>query len=249
MDKNPHAFDPELSLPRSRAFVFRTPQLTCPYLEGRVESRIAVDLTGPDASERYDRLSQTGFRRTGRFAYRPDCLGCSACVSVRVLAEKFRAGRSHRRIQNLNADLKVLERPAVATPEQFWLFRRYQLTRHGDGDMATMDFSDYRAIVEEGLPETRLIEFRKPDGRLVLVGLIDWLRDGPSAVYGFFEPKETRRSLGSLLILWLIEQAQARELPHTYLGYWIAECRKMTYKTRFQPLEGFGEDGWQVIEL
>ncbi|MGB1547517.1 MAG: arginyltransferase [Alphaproteobacteria bacterium] len=249
MDKNPHAFCPEISIPRSQTFVFRTPPLTCPYLDGEIESRLAVDLTGPDASERYDLLSQAGFRRTGRFAYRPDCPGCSACVSVRILADAFQPARSHRRICKLNADLAALEEPASATSEQFWLFRRYQLARHQDGDMATMDFSDYRAIVEEGLPETRLVEFRKPDGRLVLVGLTDWLRDGPSAVYSFFDPKENRRSLGSFLILWLIEEARKRHLPHVYLGYWIAECRKMTYKTRFRPLERFGPDGWQALDL
>ena len=94
-----------------------------------------------------------------------------------------------------------------------------------------------------------MIEFRKLDGQLVLVGLIDWLRDGPSAVYSFFESEETRRSLGSMLILWLIQQARMRKLPHAYLGYWIAECRKMAYKTRFQPLEGFIGDGWQVIDI
>ncbi|MCE2509911.1 MAG: arginyltransferase [Alphaproteobacteria bacterium] len=249
MDKNPHAFRSETPLPRRRSFVFRTPPMTCPYLDGQMESRIAVDLTGPDASDRYDYLSQTGFRRTGRFAYRPNCPDCSACVSVRVLAKDFQATRSHRRIQALNTDLQVSEQSTIATPEQFWLFRHYQLARHQNGDMASMDFSDYRAIVEEGLPETRLIEFRRPNGQLALVGLIDWLRDGPSAVYSFFEPGETRRSLGSFLILWLIEQARRRELPHVYLGYWIAECRKMTYKTRFQPLEGYGRDGWYALDL
>jgi len=263
MDKNPHTFEPEAPLTQASGtqtpgtpapeqtpgLVFRTPSLPCPYLGGNLENRIAVDLTGPHASARYDVLSQAGFRRTGRFAYRPDCLGCAACVSVRVQAAAFQASRSHRRVESLNADLVASERPAMATEEQFWLFRRYQLARHRDGEMARMNFFDYATIVEEGLPETRLIEFRKKDGTLLLAGLIDWLGDGPSAVYSFFDPRESQRSLGSYLILWLIERARIRNLPHVYLGYWIAECRKMTYKTRFRPLEGFGEDGWQPIDI
>jgi arginine-tRNA-protein transferase len=34
-----------------------------------------------------------------------------------------------------------------------------------------------------------------------------------------------------------------------YLGYWVAGSRKMSYKTRFRPLEGFGWEGWQSIEV
>ena len=249
MDKTPRRFDPEISFVQRSASVFRTPQLPCPYLDGKFESRVAIDLTSARASERYGHLSQAGFRRTGWFAYRPDCPDCTACVSVRVLAEGFAPRQSHRRIWKANAELVVSERSPKATDEQFSLFHRYQRARHGDGEMATMDFASYATIVEEALAETRLIEFRKADGTLVLVGLIDWLSDGPSAVYSFFEPKESRQSLGSFLILWLIDQARSRNLPHVYLGYWISECHKMAYKTRFRPIEGFGDFGWKPIGI
>lgn len=248
MDKNPNSFNREKPPSQSLVRAFRTPPLPCPYLDDRVESRIAIDLSGPDASGHYAHLSQAGFRRTGQFAYRPNCPGCTACVSVRILAREFSLNRGQRRIQATNAQLTASEQPQ-ATEEQFQLFRRYQLARHGSGDMARMDFSDYRAIVEEGIAETQLIEFRKEDGTLVLVGLVDWLGDGPSAVYSFFDPDESRRSLGSFLILWLVEQARALDLPYVYLGYWIAESRKMTYKARFRPLEGFGESGWQRLDI
>ena len=248
-EKTPHRFDPEISFAQNAASVFRTPHLPCPYLDGKSESRIAIDLAGGRASERYAHLSQAGFRRTGRFAYRPDCPDCTACVSVRVLAESFSPNRSQRRIWKANEELVASECPPTATDEQFSLFRRYQRARHGDGEMAGMDFASYLEIVEEALAETRLIEFRKADGTLVLVGLVDWLSDGPSAVYSFFEPEESRQSLGNFLILWLIDQARRQNLPHVYLGYWISKCSKMAYKTRFQRIEGFGDFGWKPIDI
>ena len=54
-----------------------------------------------------------------------------------------------------------------ATAEQFQLFQRYQQARHGEGDMATMSFYDYRAMVEDTPIETFIIEFRDPDDRMV----------------------------------------------------------------------------------
>ncbi|MFZ3034246.1 MAG: arginyltransferase, partial [Parvibaculum sp.] len=47
------------------------------------------------------------------------------------------------------------------------------------------------------------------------------------------------------MVLDHIERARAEGLPYVYLGYWVADCRKMSYKMRFQPLEALGMDGWQ----
>ena len=48
-------------------------------------------------------------------------------------------------------------------------------------------------------------------------------------------------------MLWQIEEAKRRELPHLYLGYWIKECRKMNYKTRFQPIEALRDGHWRKM--
>jgi leucyl-tRNA---protein transferase len=49
------------------------------------------------------------------------------------------------------------------------------------------------------------------------------------------------------VIIWLIREAQRRGLRYVYLGYWIAESRKMAYKARFRPAEVFGPQGWQPL--
>jgi arginine-tRNA-protein transferase len=74
--------------------------------------------------------------------------------------------------------------------------------------------------------------------------IADAVGDGFSAVYSFFTPAEPRRSLGTTLILSLIDEALDRHKPFVYLGYWIAKTRKMAYKSRFQPLQFLGPNGW-----
>jgi arginine-tRNA-protein transferase len=137
----------------------------------------------------------------------------------------------------MNADLIVQEMPPRATAEQFHLFQRYQNLRHGDGDMATMSFYDYRAMVEDTPIETSIVEFRHPSGELLGACLTDRLGDGLSAVYSFFSTEMDERSLGTYAILWLISHAVELGLPHVYLGYWVEESRKMAYKAKFRPSE------------
>src|SRR5271165_2668714 len=92
-------------------------------------------------------------------------------------------------------------RAASLTAEQFQLFQRYQQVRHGDGDMASMSFYDYRAMVEDTPIETFIIEFRDQQDRLLCACLGDRLGDGLSAVYSFYAPEHERRSLGTYAIL------------------------------------------------
>ncbi|CAA7622313.1 arginyltransferase [Magnetospirillum sp. SS-4] len=230
-------------------FFFTTAPLPCPYIPGRLERKIVTELNGGDADSLHEALSRAGFRRSHSIAYTPACPGCSACIPVRILVGGFSPDKTMRRIGRVNSELTAARVPAKATAEQFRLFSRYQESRHVGGDMALMGFYDYRSMVEDSPVETFLIEFRQPDGILVAACLADRIGDGLSAVYSFFEPDLARNSLGTYVVLWLIRECRLLGLPHLYLGYWIAESRKMSYKARFKPLEAFGPEGWRVMEL
>lgn len=234
-------------LPHQILTFYRSGPMPCPYLSGRVEQQLFAELSGPMALDVFDELSKGGFRRSHHIIYKPSCAGCSACVPVRIVADRFRPGRTWRKIINRNADLRVTEVGTRITEEQFELFRRYTNRRHGDGEMAKMSRRDYAAMVLSSPIDTVLVEFRRPDRRLVAVCLMDRLAGGLSAVYSFFDPAEDRRSLGSYVILWMIEHARRHDLDHVYLGYWVAGSPKMDYKIRFRPLEGFGPGGWREI--
>ena len=228
---------------------YRTAALPCPYLAGQTERKLITELAGHDALDFYNALSRAGFRRSHHLAYRPACIRCSACVPVRIPVAAFTGSRSLRRIQKANADLAMRTTEPLATLEHYRLFVRYQRSRHADSDMASMTFGDFRAMIEDSPVTSRVIELRLGRGSVLGACLLDVLDDGLSAVYSFFEPEAARRSLGTQLVLALIEVARQRDLPYVYLGYWIADSRKMAYKARFRPLEALGPSGWQRLEF
>ena len=233
--------------PDSFGAFYRTRPHACPYLDGQQESRIFTGLTAEGAGIQYEALTRAGFRRSHAMAYRPACPSCNACVPVRVLARDFVPGRWQRRNLARNADLRERARPARSTSEQYRLFARYLDARHSGGPMADMSAEDYKAMVEETPVETQILEYRDESGKLLAACLTDVLHDGYSAVYSFCEPGEDKRGLGNFMILRLIARAQERGLAFVYLGYWIAESPKMSYKDRFRPIEALGADGWGLL--
>ena len=234
--------------PRRPQFFYTTAPRPCPYLPGRTERKIVTELSGTEAEALHERLSRAGFRRSHNIAYAPVCPGCQACVPIRVVSEDFTPDRTQRRILRANADLTVSEMPARATAEQFTLFQRYQKNRHADGDMAAMGYYDYRAMIEDTPISTGILEFRDAQDRLLGACLTDWLADGLSAVYSFFDTDEDKRSLGTFAVLWLIGRARSLGLPYVYLGYWVPESRKMAYKARFRPSEILMSGAWHRLD-
>ncbi|OHC83916.1 MAG: arginyltransferase [Rhodospirillales bacterium RIFCSPLOWO2_12_FULL_67_15] len=239
-------------------FFFATSPLACPYLEGKMERRVVAELVGRDAAALHDALTHAGFRRSHAIVYAPACTGCDACIPVRIVARDFRRSRTQARIWRSGmAAHGIEERPPIATREQFALFVRYQQSRHAEGDMARMDFEDYRALIEDTPVDTVMIEVRavppvggpmtESPGALVAACLADRVGDGLSAVYSFFEPEHDKDSLGTLMILWLVERARAMGKPYVYLGFWIAACRKMSYKSNFRPIEARTNRGWKLL--
>ncbi len=229
---------------KSLHYFFTTPLMPCPYLPNLMERRVVTGLAGRDVLAVHDALSLSGFRRSHGIAYAPSCPGCQACVPIRVVVDEFKATRTQRRIERMNAGLRWRECAAVATPEQFELFARYQDGRHTDGEMAKMDESDYQALVEDTPVETSLVEFRDDNDVLVAVCLMDKICDGLSAVYSFFDPELERNSLGTYMVVWLIRRSKSLDLPYVYLGFWIGQSAKMSYKANFRPCEKYVDGTW-----
>lgn len=231
-------------------FYLTAPQ-PCAYLDGREERKVFTTLNGDSAVGVNDMLSRKGFRRSQAVIYRPACVGCSACMSIRVPVEGFRPSRTQRRLIRRNADLNRRPCDAWATEAQFALFRRYLNARHADGGMADMDAFDYASMVDETPVNTMVAEYTEETGegeRLVAACLSDILDDGLSMVYSFFEPTLSQRSLGAWMILDHIAMAGEMGLGHVYLGYWVAGSRKMDYKTGYRPFELCNGSTWHRFE-
>lgn len=234
-------------------FYVTAPQ-PCPYLPGRQERKLFTHLTQEKPAALIDNLLRGGFRRSQNIAYMPYCEGCQACVSVRVVVDEFVVTRSMRRAHERATHLEARRVPPEPTSEQFGLFRRYIDARHSDGGMADMTVLDYAMMVEDSVINTFVTEYReKPENPLdsdpdnwplKAVALCDLLTDGISMVYSFYEPGTEQMSLGTYMILEHIAYAKQLGLPYVYLGYWINGSRKMNYKTRYQPQEHLGPNGW-----
>jgi arginine-tRNA-protein transferase len=226
---------------------YRSMPSPCPYIPGQIERKLFTRLDGTAAAELNETLTRAGFRRSHDIVYRPVCPACQACVPVRIPTDLFEPNRSQRKILKRNADLSVIERPAVASEEQYQLFTAYQRGRHADGDMARMSFVDFRAMIQDGSAESRVLELRDRANGLLGAMLVDTLSDGLSAVYSFFDPSAQRRSLGTFAVLAAITLLRRKGKPFLYLGYWISKSRKMSYKSRFQPLQALGPAGWASL--
>jgi len=201
-------------------------------------------LVGEDSQILHDQLTRNGFRRSHGTAYAQACPNCDRCIAMRVRAQEFICSRSQLRIAKRNKGITVNEVSAIANEEQYNLFKSYLTSRHAGGDMENMVFSDYKSLLEENSIETALIEFRQND-RLVSCVIVDKISDGFSAVYSFFDTEfDSRRSLGTYMILWLIDHVKAQNLDYVYLGFWINKCQKMSYKKNFKPFDYFWSGNW-----
>ena len=101
-------------------------------------------------------------------------------------------------------------------------------------------------FINSNIAETKLFVLCDND-KPVCISVIDLLHDGLSAVYTFFEPEYSKLSLGTYAILSLITLGKKHCFEYIYLGFWVEESSKMSYKIKFQPLQGFIDDEWQAL--
>jgi len=232
---------------------FVTSPSPCPYLPGKSERKVFTELKGPHADDLNEALGRIGFRRSQTVAYRPSCVDCRACVSVRVAAQEFAPSKTQSRNLKRNLDLVTSECRPWATAEQFDLLQKYLGQRHPGGGMVGMDEVDYADMVEHTPVSSYLTEYREPadgivPGRLVGACLTDRQSDGLSMIYSFYDPEhEARSGLGNYIILDHIRRAAEEGLPYVYLGYWVDGAARMQYKVRYRPLERLGPDGWERL--
>lgn len=225
---------------------FATPAHDCSYLPDRQATTMFVDPRANVDKRLYSQLTALGFRRSGSHYYRPHCENCNACIPVRLRVEEFRPDRNQRRVLKKNADLECRMVRASFTERYYELYARYIEERHADGDMYPPSREQFTSFLVEGATDSWFLEILD-QGQLVGLAAIDKLNEGLSAIYTVFDPAYEHRSLGTFAVLWQVEEARRLYLPYLYLGYWIADCDKMNYKTRFRPIEALRDGHWRPM--
>lgn len=218
----------------------------CSYLDDRLARNIYPDPNKPVNKHIYSHLIQHGFRRSGDHIYRPLCPNCEACVPVRIDLDEFIPNRSQRRCWKQNNDISVKVKPATFQSEHFELYTRYLNQRHPGGGMDKPNIDNYVNFLISSWSDTAFIEFRLNE-KLVAIAVTDFITDAASAFYTFFDPDMAKRGLGTFAILKQIELARSHDLSWLYLGYWIKESQKMSYKTKFSGIEYY-QSIWQKMD-
>ncbi len=213
--------------------LYRSEEHACPYLEGLKAAELVV-LAPRMSPESYQGLMDRGFRRSGSYFYRPNCGACQRCVPIRLAVAGFSPSKSQRRVERRNADLRVEVGPPVLDDERLKVYELYQRQQHKTATSLTREH--YRQFFCESPINT--VEMSYWLGSALLgVGILDVCPDALSSVYFYFHPAYARRSLGVYSGLREIAECRRRGLGYWYLGYYVAGCRKMEYKTRFRPFE------------
>lgn len=205
----------------------------CPYLPGRSfvpEFFLASDLTAAELAG----LLAAGWRKFGLYFFRPVCPDCRRCIPLRVAAERFVPSASQRRVLNRNADLQVGCSPLRPCEEGFALYQAHSRERFGqESDIDGFVASFYQPSAPALQLELRL------QGELVGLGILDLADDALSSVYFCFDPRHSRRNLGTFGALQELALARQLGLPWYYLGYFVPGSARMAYKDHFRPRQHY----------
>lgn len=220
----------------------------CPYLPGQVARlplRLPVSDLGPEA---FDRALEAGERRSGRMLYKTRCPACSACEPLRVPVARFTPTASQRRVWKRNEGEITME---VGRPELSWerlaLYNRHKQERGLARRDEPLGPQGYRTWLVDSSVDTREIRYLV-DGRLIAVSILDVGRRGASSVYHYFDPDESRRSMGVYSALKELAWCREAGLEWYYLGFYVEACRHLAYKATYWPHQRLIAGVWHEFD-
>jgi arginine-tRNA-protein transferase len=217
----------------------------CNYLPNQHERLLVATDERLQNGEHYGWLMAQGFRRSGDQIYRPHCELCSACKSLRVLADDFSPSKSQKRNIKKNSHFSI-NVSHQQNPLYYPLYENYINTLHQDGTMYPATIDQYNSFIDCHITEQLYLEIWH-DEQLISVAVTDVLNYALSAVYTFYHPDYNRHGLGVFSILNQLRLAKEMNKKFVYLGYQIDDCKKMNYKNRYYPHQVLSENSWHTV--
>ena len=223
---------------------------TCSYLADRTASlqhRILLDITPAELEE----LLVRGWRRFGPDYFRPGCAPCHECAPTRIPTRTFVPSKSQRRARAKCAELRARIGPPRVDPARLALYSAWHAARERARNWASapIDAKGYALQFAFPHPAAREVAYYEPAAngeRLVGIGICDQTAHAWSAIYFFYDPAWAERSIGVANVVFQVELARRLDIDHVYLGYRVAGCPSMTYKSRFLPQERLV--GWPELD-
>jgi arginine-tRNA-protein transferase len=189
-------------------------------------------------------LLAAGYRRYGNTVYTMGCENCRSCVPIKLDPFEFSPNRNQKRSTKRNSDLTFKNSPLSAAKEEMALLQSFFDHRYPGKNNRAEDYYAGFFLNSSGFStEIRYCS----DGKLLGVSIIDIGRTWLNAVYFFFDPEASKRSLGTFNIINMIDLCKEHNIHNLYLGYWIKESKAMNYKAAFLPHYILVDESWNKI--
>jgi arginine-tRNA-protein transferase len=215
---------------------FSTLQSPCVYLKGK-KMKMAYKYIKDCSLPLSSKLVQRGWRRFGHYYSRPECDNCNACQSMRIDVNGFQLSKSAKRIIKKNSTTRIMVRKPSISQDHLNLYEKYHryMQEKKGWEYYPVNAESYADLYAKGFSSYGYEILYIRDQKLVGVDLVDFLEDGLSAIYFYYDPDYAHLSLGRYSIYKQIEMAKVRELSWIYLGYYVKECESLNYKDSYKP--------------
>ena len=182
-------------------------------------------------------LVQRGWRRFGKTYLRPNCLNCKECKSVKIDVENFIYSKSKRKTIKRNSNTKTLIASPTISKQKIYLYNKFHAfkNRQLNWKDKTIKLESYFSSFIQGCSDYGKEILYYIDGNLVAVDYVDFIDDGISSIYFFYDPDYLDYELGKYSLYLQINLAKEMSLKWIYLGYYVEDCRSLNYKYNFKP--------------
>ena len=224
--------------------LFISIDIACPYGLPYVASFHQATFA-PLSERAMELFLAAGYRRNGNCLYNMLCANCSACIPIRLNTLDFRPNRNQKRTLKKNQDVEMAILPLQPDLETLDLCEKFLQIRYPRENNNASGY--YRDFFLNNIVNSAQIQYRI-NGRLVGVSIIDIGYNWLNAVYFYFDPAQSKRSLGTYNILKLVDLCLEWDVEYLYLGYFIESVPAMSYKSNFRPHYILESDRWCCVK-